>query len=44
VIGEALGIREFSASHLASEGEKLYLTDLEFRRDVDLIRTKLGLV
>jgi REP element-mobilizing transposase RayT len=44
VIGEALGIREFSASHLASEGEKLYLTDLEFRRDIDLIRTKLGLV
>jgi len=44
VIGEALGIREFSASHLASEGEKLYLTDLDFRRSIDLIRGKLDLV
>lgn len=43
-IGEALGIREFSASHLASEGETLYLTDLEFRRNIDLIRAKLGLM
>jgi len=43
-IGRVLGIREFSASHLASEGEKLYLTDLEFRRNVDLIRAKLGVL
>jgi REP element-mobilizing transposase RayT len=43
-IGRALGIREFSASHLASEGEKLYLTDIDFRRRVELIRSKLGLV
>jgi len=43
-IGVALGIREFSASHLASEGEKLYLTDAAFRRSIELIRAKLGLV
>jgi len=43
-IGRALGIREFSASHLASEGEKLYLTDIEFRRNIDLIRAKLSVL
>lgn len=43
-IGRALGIREFSASHLASEGEKLYLTDINFRRRVESIRAKLGLM
>jgi len=43
-IGRALGIRGFSASHLASEGEKLYLTDLDFRRKIDLLRSKLGLM
>lgn len=43
-IGEALGIREFSASHLASEGERLYLTDIDFRRRVEQVRARLGLV
>jgi hypothetical protein len=43
-IGEMLGIREFSASNLASEGEKLYLTDIEFRRRIEQVRARLGLV
>ncbi len=41
-IGEALGIREFSASHLAAEGERLYDSDAAFRRKADKVRQRLG--
>ncbi|MFA6956162.1 MAG: transposase [Thermoanaerobaculia bacterium] len=41
-IGDTLGIREFSASHLATEGERLYERDAAFRKLVDKVRHKLG--
>jgi hypothetical protein len=41
-IGAALGIREFSASHLATEGERLYEGDAAFRKLVDKVRHALG--
>ena len=41
-IGDALGIREFSASHLATEGERLYERDAAFRKLADKVRHKLG--
>lgn len=43
-IGRVFGIREFSASHMASEGERLYQTDAGFRRAVDRARARLGVV
>lgn len=43
-IGDALGIREFSASHLATEGERLYETDAAFRKLVDKVRHALGTI
>ena len=41
-IGEVLGIREFSASHHATEGERRYENDAAFRKLVDKVRHGLG--